>query len=891
MNITEQNNSNFRRRPLTSWGLDTIVLVCSFLCVAGIATLFASKPVHSAPAPSVPGGSPEQAVQPILFDFLTNNGQPLNRGDIVSSITNDGLTMTIEVESNGENDVAMIFDTSNPGPDPDLGTPNEKCPGGGPGVGAGGEPGQPGENCRFLGNVLIIPKDVGPDVEPNDESTGGLVKLTFSQPVTVLHTEVLDIEENGLFITFFDSDGNQIGETVSPAGLGNNSYEEFNDFGGDTVGNVRSMHLRFPGSGAFAGLAVTPEEPAPGLAIEKSTNGQDADDPNGDDVPQLLPDAPITWTYRVSNTGTVAYAADDVTVTDSDPAVSPIFDSVLVGDDDALLEPGEVWQYVAFGTASELETAQPGGSTIVQGCQQLDNKGQPVTRATYQNIGTVTTPDAEASDPSHWCNPLEEGITIEKLTNGVDADDPNGPDVPRLSPGEPITWTYLVTNIGDVPYRVDQVTVSDDQLDVTPVLDPASDTGGDAVLSPGETWAYIATGTAPDLDSADPAQMTLVEGCQRETAGGQPLAQTTYRNIGTVTVPGDLTDSDASHWCEPGMLEIEKYTNGMKADDPDGPDVPHILPGQPITWTYVVINSGGATYAMDEVSVIDSDPAVAPVFDRVLMGDDDALLEPDEVWLYVATGAGVDLLAPPPTVTTVDGVCTGGDPSVPPDTAYVNTGAVTVPGTEARDDSSYCPADPGLKAARVNTFTWRYGVTNRGSLGLSGVAVQAGPDVAVSCPQGVLAPDASIDCATESPAYAFHRNIAWVAGTPNGGGTFALDWVLHEEVGDLTLSVLLNDKVASVPPGVAVATDAPLVWSYVVENSGSSALVDIVVTEGNGLTVACPIDTLAPGESMTCQANSTAQVGPHAHSAQVSARVAATEYRLTKSSPGYYVGQ
>jgi hypothetical protein len=56
---------------------------------------------------------------------------------------------------------ARIFDTSKPGAndatgDPDLGSPNVKCPGGGVGIGAGGEPGHPGENCAPLGNILII---------------------------------------------------------------------------------------------------------------------------------------------------------------------------------------------------------------------------------------------------------------------------------------------------------------------------------------------------------------------------------------------------------------------------------------------------------------------------------------------------------------------------------------------------------------------------------------------------------------------------------------------------------------------------------------------------------------------------------------------------------------
>ena len=49
-------------------------------------------------------------------------------------------------------------------------------------------------------------------------------------------------------------------------------------------------------------------------------------------------------------------------------------------------------------------------------------------------------------------------IGIEKSTNGVDADDPPGPSVPV---GDPISWTYVVTNLGEV--TLSAITVTDDQ--------------------------------------------------------------------------------------------------------------------------------------------------------------------------------------------------------------------------------------------------------------------------------------------------------------------------------------------------------------------------------------------------------------------------------------------
>jgi len=828
-----------------------------------------------------------QPVAPVVFDFTSSNGQPLNRDDIVDSITNNGITMDITVESNGDHNVAMIFDTSQPGPDPDLGTPNQACPGGGPGVGVGGEPGQPGENCEFQGNALIIPNAVGPGVAPNDDSAGGIITLTFDQPVTVLYVDVLDIEENGLFITFFDMNDMQIGDTVSPTGLGDNSFEEFSNFGADTVGNVKTMRLSFPGSGAFTGIAVVPENVQGMLQIEKRTNGFDADNPNDADVPEIAPGDPITWTYVVSNTGSVTYAADEITVSDDDPDVTPVFDSVLVGDADALLEPGEVWQYIATGTAPDLESADPTGSTIVQGCTQVDNTGQPVARETYANIGTVTAPDASDSDPSHWCNPPEEGIDIEKFTNGFDADDPNGADVPQLTPGDVITWTYLVTNTGDVSYTVDQVDVTDDQLDVTPQLDASSDMGGDGILSPGESWRYVATGTAPDLDTVDPTVITIVDGCQRITITDQPVTQKTYRNIGTVTVPGGLQDSDASHWCETGGLVIQKLTNGLDADDPDGADVPQIATGDTVTWTYIVTNTGGVTYALEEVDVTDSDLNVTPSFEGVIAGDADTLLEPGEVWRYSAVGQAVDLTAPPAGVETVSDVCTGGDDNIPSSTAYVNSGTVSAPGAGDSDDSSYCGKDLGLVATRIDDYSWTYTVLNDGELALENVAVRAGPDIAVACPQTTLAVGGAMTCTASATSFAYHTHVAWVSAAPVDGGSPVLDWVLADPAAGLDLSVAINGEPATTPPGPLAPAGSPLSWNVTLTNIGSTTLTGIDVTASNGLTLSCAGDAIAASESLTCSGSSSAAASPQVYEINATAQSVSDGQPVAATARGY----
>ncbi|MFW6195121.1 MAG: DUF7507 domain-containing protein, partial [Chloroflexota bacterium] len=52
----------------------------------------------------------------------------------------------------------------------------------------------------------------------------------------------------------------------------------------------------------------------------------------------------------------------------------------------------------------------------------------------------------------------EPAIDIEKATNGEDADEPTGPEI---AVGDPVNWTYVVTNTGDV--ALTDVSVTDDQ--------------------------------------------------------------------------------------------------------------------------------------------------------------------------------------------------------------------------------------------------------------------------------------------------------------------------------------------------------------------------------------------------------------------------------------------
>ncbi len=79
---------------------------------------------------------------------------------------------------------------------------------------------------------------------------------------------------------------------------------------------------------------------------------------------------------------------------------------------------------------------------------------------------------------------MQTGIHIEKATNSIDADRPA--QGPNLLVGDTATFTYVVTNTGNVALK--NVTVSDDQGVAVTFVD--GDTNNNSLLDVNETWTY-----------------------------------------------------------------------------------------------------------------------------------------------------------------------------------------------------------------------------------------------------------------------------------------------------------------------------------------------------------------------------------------------------------------
>ena len=111
------------------------------------------------------------------------------------------------------------------------------------------------------------------------------------------------------------------------------------------------------------------------------------------------------------------------------------------------------------------------------------------TAGTYNNTGIVNADDVllgsgvTDNDDSDYYG-VDPSVAIDKVTNGADGQ--------NIASGSSITWTYTVTNTGNV--SLDNVAVTDDQEGSATYQ--SGDTNSNSELDTNETWIYEIAGTA-----------------------------------------------------------------------------------------------------------------------------------------------------------------------------------------------------------------------------------------------------------------------------------------------------------------------------------------------------------------------------------------------------------
>lgn len=295
-------------------------------------------------------------------------------------------------------------------------------------------------------------------------------------------------------------------------------------------------------------------------------------------------------------------------------------------------------------------------------------------------------------------------------------------------------------------------------------------------------------------------------------------------------------------------LALRKLTNGSHDDVPPGA---LLAVGSPVTWSYVVRNTGQVP--LTGVAVSD---------DRgVTVACPKTTLDPGEE--MICTGAGTAVACQYHNVGTAVATPPDGPQLVAQDDGYY-LGDAGAKIALALSTNGQRTAAPGPEVKAGSTVTWTYLVTNAGRAALANVAVHDDHGVAVSCPRTTLAPGASMTCtATGTAAAGSYHNVGTATAAGPCGSMQASDDGYYHTQNDpppphLRIEKRTNGQHVAAAPGPSIPVGASVTWTYVVENDGGVALSNVKVTDDRGVLVSCPKSSLAPGETMTCTGYGTA---------------------------------
>ena len=554
---------------------------------------------------------------------------------------------------------------------------------------------------------------------------------------------------------------------------------------------------------------------APALTLVKDVNGQHQPTAPGLFVPL---GNPVTFTYLITNTGNVTL--NPVRLTDNQLGAVTCPETVLA--------PGDSETCTAAATAAAVGLHQ---NTATATGQAVDNTGAPVG------------PPATATDTANYFG-SDPAITLVKEVNGQHEPTAPGLFVPV---GDPVTFTYVITNTGNV--TLNPVSLDDNVLGA--ITCPV------ASLAPADSETCTAAG---GLSAAGVHQNTA-------TASGQGVDDTG----GTVGPPVSATDT-ANFFGSGAALGVVKSVNGKHEPTAPGLFVPV---GDPVTFTYVVTNTGNVM--LNPVTLRDNvlgaitcpDTSLAPGDSETCTADGGAATAGDHQNTATATGQGVDNTGAPV-----------GPPATATDTAnyFGSAPAISV----VKDvNGRHEPTAPGLFVPVGDPVTFTYVVTNTGDDTLDAVSLSDNVLGVITCPDTSLAPGASETC-TKSGGDATAgelQNIATAAGLPvdNTGapvGTALSATDTADFFGSapaITLVKDVNGHNEPNAPGLSVPVGSTLTFTYLVTNTGDVTLDAIEVSDNVLGPITCPKTSLAPSQSQTCGATATARAGAQTNMGTVTA--------------------
>jgi uncharacterized repeat protein (TIGR01451 family) len=434
----------------------------------------------------------------------------------------------------------------------------------------------------------------------------------------------------------------------------------------------------------FTGLAAVLADLANQLCAPSVTVQNLVDPGTGVFAPQA------GWTYSgVSNVVAVPNPADQVTLADG-----------LVN-----------YKLSGPGSIDLTQTTKPGFELVSVTCRLTDGTpltGTPIVDGITLNLGPTDIAICEFRNVA-----LIPGLAVDKVA-----------DIQIAQVGETVTYTYTVTNTGNV--IIDNLTLTDD------ILGPV--TLAATTLAPGATTTGTATYVVTAADLAGP--ITNIATASGTDPNGVPITAT-----------------------DTASVDLAAFTIAKVAD------ITVVEPGDTVTYTYTVTNTGSVKLT----NLALTDDKLGPITLAVTELDPGDSTTGTATYVVTAADLAAGVLTNVATGTAED---PNGDPVPgPPATETVDLAGITLDKTVNT-----------TSATVGDTVTYTFVITNVGTVPLTNITLTDNKIGPITLPGTSLAPGASMTATATYVVTAADAaspplvNVATVAATdPNGDPLTATD--------------------------------------------------------------------------------------------------------------------
>jgi uncharacterized repeat protein (TIGR01451 family) len=579
-------------------------------------------------------------------------------------------------------------------------------------------------------------------------------------------------------------------------------------------GDIGSSATVTLGIGDFVDCTITNTSRSVQIALQKEAGVPTDVNDNG------LTDAgdTIAFTFTVTNTGVLPLSGISVTdptvgsITCPDPTLATGESEICTADTVYTITPADE----AAGSVTNTATASgvPPGTTL-----------------------PTSSPQSSTTTPTESPRPLVSIIKTGVASGGVGS---------PLRVGQTISYTYLVTNVGNVVLT--SVAVDDPTLGSVTCPTPAP---------PGLGIGQSVTCTADGVYVVTAAD--VVRGSVTDTA-----TATGEGGTGGTSPPSDPSTEIIKTEPPAPEVAINKLAVVTPAADQDAAEL-----GDTVQYSYRVTNIGNVnltSLAVDDAPIgsvtcpTPAPPGLAPGGSLTCTADAPHTVTQDDLDAGEVTDTA--------TATGV-GEAGGTSPRSDPSTVTIPTVAGDPQVTIVKSADVSPAADQGGVLVD-DTIAYSYVVTNTGNVGLTSVAVNDPTIGPVTCPtpSPSLAPGDSATCTADTPHTVTQGDVdaglvtdtATATGTGVRGGESPSSDPSTVTIPAATVVSVALDKLAVVDPigdQLGAKVGDTIHYSYLVTNTGNVSLTAVAVHDPTIGPVTCPTPSppLAPLNSVICTAD------------------------------------